>query len=106
MGRFYRRILRPLLFTLPAETAHTVGNACFGFPLPWRAIGGTPTDPRLNVEIRGLQLANPVGLAAGFDKNCRHLTALGDLGFGYVVGGTVTLTPRAGNPKPRVGRYT
>ena len=49
-------------------------------------------------------LASPIGLAAGFDKTCAHLGALGSLGFGYVVGGTITRAARAGNAKPRIAR--
>ena len=50
-------------------------------------------------------MPNPVGLAAGFDKNCELSTALFDIGFGYLTLGTVTLNPREGNPKPRIWRY-
>ena len=49
-------------------------------------------------------MRNPIGLAAGFDKSCRHLSALGELGFGYVVGGTVTRAARVGNESPRIAR--
>jgi len=52
-----------------------------------------------------LSLPNPVGLAAGFDKNCELSRALFDIGFGYLTLGTVTLNPRKGNPKPRIWRY-
>ena len=62
-------------------------------------------DPRLQVVLAGLKLDNPVGLAAGFDKNCEFLPSLAALGFGYVTGGTVTERPRPGNPRPRVLRY-
>jgi dihydroorotate dehydrogenase len=61
-------------------------------------------DPVLRTSIAGLELANPIGLAAGFDKTGRRLDALGRLGFGYVVGGSFTLRPRAGHPKPRIVR--
>jgi dihydroorotate dehydrogenase subfamily 2 len=105
VGRIYSSLLRPPLFALPAESAHRLANATLGLPLPWEAIGATPVNPALEVEIAGLKLRNPVGLAAGFDKDCRHLASLGRLGFGYVVGGTVTLEPRPGNALPRVGRY-
>jgi dihydroorotate dehydrogenase len=74
------------------------------FPLPWERIGGAVPDPSLEVDLCGIRLPNPIGLAAGFDKSCRHLDALGRLGFGHVVGGTVTREPRRGNPKPRIVR--
>jgi dihydroorotate dehydrogenase len=73
-------------------------------PLPWERIGGAVRDPSLAVDLCGIRLANPVGLAAGFDKTCGHLDTLGRLGFGFVVGGTITRAPRAGNPKPRIVR--
>src|SRR3990172_1136857 len=101
---FYRAVARPAFFALPAEAAHGVAGALLGLPLPWSRIGAVPDDPRLHVDLAGIALRHPVGLAAGFDKTCRHLEALGELGFGYVVGGTVTRLPRAGNPKPRVVR--
>ena len=75
-----------------------------GLPLPWERIGGTPRDPALEVDLGGVRLPNPIGLAAGFDKGCRRLDALGRLGFGLVVGGTVTRHARRGNPKPRIVR--
>ena len=102
--RLYRAVARPLLFSLPAEVAHRVTHGALGLPLPWEAIGGVEQDPRVEVDLAGLHLRNPVGLAAGFDKDCRRLDALGRLGFGYVVGGTVTRAARAGNPRPRLVR--
>jgi dihydroorotate dehydrogenase len=105
MGRLYSTLVRPLLFTLPAEDAHALVKLGLGLPLPWKAIGAPPTDPALSVELAGLQLRNPIGLAAGFDKDCRRLDPLANLGFGFVIGGTITLAPRAGNARPRIGRY-
>jgi dihydroorotate dehydrogenase len=101
----YRAVVRPAFFALPPEAAHGVATYLLGLPLPWERIGGAVRDPALEVTIAGVRLANPVGLAAGFDKTCAHLDALGRLGFGYVVGGTITRAPRAGNPKPRIARY-
>src|SRR2546427_3989263 len=101
----YRSLLRPLLFQLSAERAHGLAAFALRQPAPWRLIGGTPRDPRLETQVGSLHLANPIGLAAGFDKNLRFLDALGALGFGYLVGGSVTAKPRAGNPRPRIGRY-
>lgn len=62
-------------------------------------------DKRLRVTVGDLSLPNPVGLAAGFDKNCELSDALFCMGFGYLTLGTVTLNPREGNPKPRIWRY-
>ena len=72
---------------------------------PGAHMGGVPDDPSLATTVAGISLRTPIGLAAGFDKRCAHLDALGRLGFGYVVGGTITRTPGAGNPKPRIVRY-
>src|SRR2546427_1927577 len=99
-----RRLARPVLFALPPEGAHHVAQALLRLPLPWRRIGGVEHDPALELEIAGIPLANPVGLAAGFDKSARVAPALGDIGFGYVVVGTVTRRPRRGNAKPRIVR--
>src|SRR5437588_2863713 len=100
----YRRLARPLLFAFPPETAHHLALLMLRLPLPWRPIGGVQPDPALEVDLAGIRLANPVGLAAGFDKSCRALPALGEIGFGYLVGGTVTRRPRRGNPRPRIAR--
>ncbi len=75
-----------------------------GLPLPWERLGRAVRDPSLEVDLCGVRLPNPIGLAAGFDKTCGHLDALGRLGFGSVVGGTITRAPRSGNPKPRIVR--
>jgi dihydroorotate dehydrogenase len=103
---WYRALGHPLFLALPPETSHRVAVALLGLPLPWRRIGGAPADRSLEADLCGLRVRNRVGLAAGFDKSCRHLAALGALGFGYVVGGTVTRAPRAGNPRPRIARST
>jgi dihydroorotate dehydrogenase len=102
---WYPAVGRPLFFALPPEAAHRLAGAMLGLPLPWPQIGHALDDPRLPVELAGIPLRNPIGLAAGFDKTCRHLDALGELGFGYVVGGTITRAPRTGNPRPRIVRY-
>ena len=100
----YRALAKPLFFALPPEGAHSLAHRLLGLPLPWSRIGAADHDPRLRVTLAGIELDNPVGLAAGFDKACAHLDALGRLGFGYVVGGTVTRAPRRGHPKPRIAR--
>ncbi len=102
---WYPALGRPLFFALPPERAHRIAGGMLGLPLPWRRIGHAVDDPRLRADLAGIILRNPVGLAAGFDKTCRHLDALGELGFGYVVGGTITREPRIGNAQPRIVRY-
>jgi dihydroorotate dehydrogenase len=98
------RIATSALLRLPPETAHRAAGALLGLPIAWERLGRAPRDERLHVMLAGIDLANRVGLAAGFDKACRHLDALSRLGFGYVVGGTITRRPRRGNPRPRIAR--
>src|SRR4051794_33487598 len=100
----YRRLARPVFFALPPEGAHHLAQGLLRLPLPWERIGGVHQDPSLRTDLAGIPLRNPVGLAAGFDKSARLVTALGALGFGYVVTGTVTRNARAGNAKPRIVR--
>lgn len=102
---WYRTLARPLLFAIPPEAAHRVAQRLLGLPLRWERLGDVDRDPALRVTLAGLELANPVALAAGFDKTGRHVDALGRLGFGYVVCGTFTRLPRSGNRKPRIVRY-
>ena len=102
---WYRSVARPLLFSIPPEAAHRLAQHLLGLPLPWERLGGADRDPALRVTLAGIPLANPVALAAGFDKTGRHVDALGRLGFGYVVCGTFTRLPRRGNAKPRIVRY-
>ena len=92
-----------LLARLPAETAHDLTlslMAALGPLLP-RPLGDPPS---LRVSALGLDFPNPVGLAAGFDKNARVPDAMARLGFGFVECGTVTPKAQAGNPKPRLFR--
>ncbi|NLR73644.1 quinone-dependent dihydroorotate dehydrogenase [Leeia aquatica] len=98
-------LLRPLLFSLPAETAHqcslgmldALESMGFGKVLA----GHPPANP---VKVMGIDFPNPVGLAAGLDKNGDHIDGLAALGFGFLEIGTVTPRPQAGNPKPRLFR--
>jgi dihydroorotate dehydrogenase len=101
---WYTAVGRPAFFSLPPETAHRIAAAALDLPLPWERIGGAFRDPALATGLSGVPVRNPVGLAAGFDKTCRHLGALGRLGFGYVVGGTITRRARTGNSRPRIAR--
>lgn len=99
------RWLRPLLFQLDAEAAH--GLTLYGLDVAWRSelmrFVATP-PPALPVEAFGIRFPNPVGLAAGLDKNAAHLDALGALGFGFIEVGTVTPRPQIGNERPRLFR--
>ena len=99
----YTRLVRPLLFRLPPERAQRLAEAMLGASPLWRAVSRLD-DPRLNTVVAGIRLPNPIGLAAGYDKDCLMLGRLAGLGFGYLVGGTVTAEPRPGNPRPRIVR--
>ncbi|MEX2420811.1 MAG: dihydroorotate dehydrogenase (quinone), partial [Actinomycetota bacterium] len=106
---FYRSLARPLLFTLPPETAHHTAERLLRLPagLIRTASGASPSKvagPRLFTQLAGIELRNPIGLAAGFDKRAKDLPGLAALGFGYLVVGTVTRQARAGNPRPRMVR--
>jgi dihydroorotate dehydrogenase len=97
----FDRLARPLLRTLDPETAHALAlNALKLAPLPRAA----PDDEKLRVDAFGLTFPNPVGLAAGFDKNAEVVDALFRLGFGFVEAGGVTPQPQPGNPRPRLFR--
>jgi len=92
------------LHLIDAETAH-------GLTIQALKLGLGPVDrngdaPSLAVEIAGLKLSNPIGLAAGFDKNAEAPVAMLAAGFGMVECGTVTPKPQAGNPRPRLFRLT
>jgi dihydroorotate dehydrogenase len=92
-----------LLRQLPAESAHRATLALA------RAVGPLlpappPDDPRLAITAFGLSFPNPIGLAAGFDKNAQVPAAMAKFGFGFVECGTVTPRPQAGNPRPRLFR--
>ena len=98
-------LARPFLFALDAETAHGVGLKAI--EAAYRS-GANPMLARvpapLVTKAFGLEFANPMGLAAGLDKNGAHVDALLALGFGYIEVGTVTPRPQPGNPKPRMFR--
>lgn len=92
------------LFTLEAERAHEISLAAIArFPKLNQALFGRQV-PRVPVKLMGLSLANPIGVAAGLDKNGTAIDGLAGLGFGFIEVGTVTPRPQSGNPRPRVFR--
>ena len=105
----YKR-LKPLIFRFSPEVAHEwtmrlLTLACAIPGVAWMLRRHyTVTDKRLEVSIAGLTFPNPVGLAAGFDKDARWLKEMRTLGFGFVEIGTVTPIPQKGNPRPRLFR--
>ena len=104
----YERFVRPLLFSLDPETAHhlAIGSLRFASDMPPLLAQLRRFAPLPNpTELFGLTFPNPVGLAAGFDKNGVALPAWEALGFGFIEIGTVTAKAQPGNPKPRIFRY-
>ena len=94
-------LLRPLLFALPAESAHSITLKILNF-IPFKSNGGD--DPSLKTTLGTRTFPNPIGLAAWFDKNAAVIAPMLNLGFGFVETGTVTPRPQNGNPKPRIFR--
>ncbi|WP_017664421.1 quinone-dependent dihydroorotate dehydrogenase [Porphyrobacter sp. AAP82] len=94
------RLIRPAVFALDSETGHRLALRALA-ALPARA--PAPAGP-LRVEVAGLVFPNPVGVAAGFDKDAEVPDALLGLGFGFTEVGSITPLPQAGNPKPRLFR--
>ena len=106
----YKSILKPLLFLISPEKAHYFSTGILGFLL---AVPGMKylfkklyrvNHPSLERELFGLKFPNPVGLAAGFDKNATMFRNLSHLGFGFIEIGTVTPLAQVGNPSPRLFR--
>ncbi|MFM9871842.1 MAG: quinone-dependent dihydroorotate dehydrogenase [Fimbriimonadaceae bacterium] len=98
---FYEKLLKPLLFRMDAEKAHNL--AMSAIKRGW-AKGETFADLSLEQEIFGVKFPNPVGLAAGFDKDGVAIKKWKDFGFGFIEIGTVTRHAQPGNPKPRLFR--
>src|SRR5215204_3018136 len=100
----YKSLIRPLLFSVDPESVHhlAMGVLATGGSLvqPFTAA----SDPRLSRTVFGVSFPNPVGLAAGFDKNAVALAGWEALGFGFAEVGTITARAQPGNPKPRIFR--
>ncbi len=106
---FWQSGLRKLLFTLPAERAHDLSMSSFNVLASGPANNllrrhYSVCDPRLETRLLGLKFQNPVGLAAGFDKDARWFHKLSGLGFGHIEVGTITGKAQPGNPQPRLFR--
>lgn len=104
------KLIKPIFFSMAPEKAHhTVTNGLQNFTKIWGAKNllksiYTVDDLRLEREVFGLKFKNPVGLAAGFDKNAEYIEDMANFGFGFIEIGTVTPKPQAGNDKPRMFR--
>ena len=107
---FYQNVLKPILFRIAPERAHHITVALLKLGLAIPGVGSALRkayqleDARLECHFLGLKFKNPVGLAAGFDKDGTHYQAMATLGFGFVELGTVTPKPQDGNPQPRLFR--
>jgi dihydroorotate dehydrogenase len=104
----YRDLLRSALFGLSADRSHSLAHAAMRWALPWQRLAAVShlnvVDPRLETRFAGLEMSNPVGLAAGFDKNAELVGALSTLGFGSICVGSIMPEARYGNPFPRLVR--
>lgn len=106
----YKGLIRPILFQFNAETAHKIAFRFMKYSLAIRWVRQivrarySVNDPRLERTLFGLHFPNPVGLAAGFDKDAELYKELSSFGFGFIEVGTVTPMPQEGNPKPRMFR--
>jgi dihydroorotate dehydrogenase len=106
----YKHIILPLLFRFDAETIHHTVTRLLQIALSIPGVSAicrkmyVVEDDRLARTVFGLTFPNPIGMAAGFDKNAELISELSDLGFGFVEIGTVTPRPQPGNPRPRLFR--
>ena len=106
----YKLLIRPLLFLLPAEKAHHFTFSLVRLMHKIPGIAGlnkalfTVSDPRLKRNLFGLEFPNPIGLAAGFDKDAKLYRELSNYGFGFIEIGTLTPKGQPGNPQPRLFR--
>ncbi|MBL1407403.1 quinone-dependent dihydroorotate dehydrogenase [Sphingobacterium faecale] len=104
------KLVKPIFFSMNPEKAHhTVTGGLKNFSKIWGAKAllksiYSVSDPRLEREVFGLKFKNPVGLAAGFDKNAEYIEDMAKFGFGFIEIGTVTPRPQPGNDKPRMFR--
>ncbi|MEO7727983.1 MAG: dihydroorotate dehydrogenase (quinone), partial [Burkholderiales bacterium] len=102
MANFSFRIARPLLHLIDPEAAHSV--TLWALRLGLAGSSHERDDPLLSTRVWDLEFKNPLGLAAGFDKDAEVMDAMLALGFGFVEAGTVTPQPQPGNPRPRLFR--
>ena len=102
----YKRIVKPVLFIFSPDFVHSsilvLGRVAQAVaPMRWAVRRMWRRDDQsLNQQVLGMNLANPIGLSAGFDKNIELVPLMESVGFGFETGGSVTLSPRAGNVKP------
>ncbi len=102
------RLIRPLLFSLAPERAHhltfSLLEVAKHIPGALALVGGCKPSMKASLEVMGLKFPGPVGLAAGMDKDAKHVDALSRIGFGFIEIGTLTPVPQPGNEQPRLFR--
>jgi dihydroorotate dehydrogenase len=104
----YKSIIRPILFLFPPESIHQIAVKILkilhrlGLTRLTGELFYSFKHPSIEREVFGLRFKNPVGLAAGFDKDAELIDIMDDLGFGFMEIGTLTPKPQPGNPKPRL----
>ena len=102
----YKSLIRPILFFLEPETAQKFSEFALKKKFIWKISKNLfeYDSELLETNLAGIHLTNPIGLAAGFDKDCQLLSSLETFGFGYLTGGTITREARPGNAQPRMLR--
>jgi dihydroorotate dehydrogenase len=100
----YYPLIRSVLFRFAPETSHHVALRSLAIANATGVLGLLHKTPQHPVKVMGIDFPNPVGLAAGLDKNGDYIDALAALGFGFIEIGTITPRPQAGNPQPRLFR--
>ena len=99
-------IFKPYIFSLDPEVAHHLAIKSLKFNILPKSIFSVEQEELLETKLFNEKLSNPIGLAAGFDKSAEVYNSLFQLGYGFVEVGTLTLKPQAGNPKPRIHRFS
>ncbi len=103
----YENFLKPLLFNLEPELAHSLSLKAFKAIAPiHKSLNLTYKNPLLETKLAGTNIPNPFGMASGFDKNGEYIDLICSLGFGFMEIGSITNLPSMGNPKPRLFRLT
>jgi len=102
----YKTLIKPILFRMPAELTHNLAKVVLRIGVLWEIFKFFLSfkNESLHTYIGKIPITNPIGLAAGYDKDCVVIKSLSNIGFGYIVGGTVLLKAQSGNPKPRIAR--
>jgi dihydroorotate dehydrogenase len=105
----YETLVRPALFALPPDLTNSIAHLALSARAPWRLLASMArlevSQPVLKTRFAGVDLPSPIGLAAGFDKDCELIGALSCFGFGFLTLGSIMPKPRSGHPYPRLVRY-